>query len=138
MTNITRFDPFEDALPDLFRGFARMPKLWREHEMDIKIDVAETDKQYKVKAEIPGVSKEDINVAVDGNMVTIAAEVKKDAEEKDKRYLRRERFVGAVSRSFMLSCEVDEKAAEARYVDGVLELTLPKRADTAARKLTVQ
>jgi HSP20 family protein len=93
-----RFDPFEEAFPDVFKGLARMPRLWRENEMDIRLDVTESDKEYKVKAEIPGVEKEDINVAVDGNTVTISAEVKQDKEEKNEHFVRRERYVGSQRR----------------------------------------
>jgi HSP20 family protein len=138
MGALTRFDPFEEAFPDLFKSWARVPRLWRESEMDIRLDVSEGAKEYKVKAEIPGVKKEDINVAVDGNTVTISAEVKRDKEEKDEHYVRRERYVGAVTRSFTLGSDVDEKAAIAKYADGILELTLPKKANGAAKRLTVQ
>jgi HSP20 family protein len=138
MANLTRFDPFEDAFPEFFKGFARMPRLWRENEMDIRLDVTESEKEYKVKAEIPGVKKEDINVAVDGNTVTISAEVKKDKEERNERFVRSERYFGAVSRSFTLGTDVDEKSAGARYVDGVLELILPKKTGAVAKRLTVQ
>jgi HSP20 family protein len=138
MTALTRFDPFEDAFPDLFKGFARMPRLWREGGMDLKLDVTEAEKQYKVKAEIPGAKKEDISVKVDGNAVTISAEIRKDTEEKGERFVRQERYFGAISRSFTLGSAVDEKAAIAKYADGVLELTLPKKANDAAKQLTVQ
>jgi HSP20 family protein len=138
MANLTRFDPFEDAFPDFFKTFARMPRVWRENEMDIRLDVTESEREYKVKAEIPGVKKEDINVAVDGNTVTISAELRKDKEEKNERFVRSERYVGTLSRSFTLGSDVDEKTAAARYVDGVLELVLPKRAGAVARRLAVQ
>jgi len=138
MGALTRFDPFEDAFPEFFKSLTRMPRLWRENEMDIRLDVAEADKEYKVKAEIPGVKKEDINVQVDGNTVTIRAEVKKDKEEKGEHFVRQERYFGAISRSFALGSDVDEKAATAKYTDGVLELTLPKKSGGAAKRLTVQ
>jgi len=138
MSNLTRFDPFEDTFPDLFKGFARMPRLWRESEMDIRLDVSEAENAFKVKAEIPGVKKEDIEVAIDGNSVTISAEVKSEKEEKDAKFVRRERYVGKVARSFTLASDVDEKASTAKYADGVLELTLPKKAGGSARRLTVQ
>jgi HSP20 family protein len=138
MAALTRFDPFEDALPEFFKGLARMPRLWRDNGMEIRLDVTEADKEYKVKAEIPGVKKEDINVQIDGNAVTISAEVRKDKEEKGEQFVRQERYFGAVSRSFTLGSAVDEKAATAKYADGVLELTLPKKGNGAAKRLTVQ
>ncbi len=139
MGALTRFDPFEDALPELFRNWPRMtmPRLWRESEVDIRLDVSEGDKEYKIKAEIPGVKKEDINVQIDGNLVTISAEVKRDKEEKTERMIRQERYFGSVSRSFTLASPVDEKAATAKYTDGVLELKLPKKENGAARRLAI-
>ena len=140
MGALTRFDPFEDAFPEFFKSWPRIatPRLWRESEVSIKLDVTEGDKEYTVKAEIPGVKKEDINVQVDGNTVTISAEVKKDKEEKSERYVRQERYFGAVSRSFTLASTVDEKAASAKYTDGVLELRLPKKENGAAKRLAIQ
>ena len=139
MGALTRFDPFEEALPEFFRNWPRMtvPRLWRENEVDIRLDVTEGDKEYRIKAEIPGVTKEDINVQVDGNLVTISAEVKRDKEEKTERTIRQERYFGSVSRSFTLASPVDEKAATAKYADGVLELKLPKKENGAARRLAI-
>jgi HSP20 family protein len=91
-----------------------------------------------VKAEIPGVKKEDIHVAIDGNEVSISAEVKKDKEEKKgETVVRSERYFGRWARSFTLAWEVDEAKADAKYVDGVLMLTLPKKGGTAVKELAV-
>jgi len=136
MAALVRFDPFEDALPDFFKAWPR--RLWRENELEIRIDVTEAEKEYKVKAEIPGVKKDDLNVQIDGNTVTISAEVKKDKEEKNERCVRQERYFGSVSRTFALGSAVDEKAASAKYSDGVLELTLPKRHNGDTRRLAIQ
>jgi HSP20 family protein len=88
---------------------------------------------------MPGVKKEDIHVTIDGNTVSISAEVKKDSEEKEgEKVLRSERYYGKVYRSFGLDREVDEANASATFKDGVLELVLPKKATTTARKLTIQ
>jgi HSP20 family protein len=116
---------------------------WRFEPPDvaprIKIDVSETDGQYAVKAEIPGVRKEDIDVRVDGNMVTISAEVKTEKEEKKgSRVLRQERQHGYASRSFTLACPVDDARAEANYQDGVLELKLPKKTESTSKRLSIQ
>jgi len=98
----------------------------------------EGDKAYTVHAEMPGVKKEDIHVTIDGNTVSISAEVKKDSEEKEgEKVLRSERYYGKVSRSFGLGQEVDEASASAKFNDGVLELVLPKKAPTASRTLTI-
>ena len=139
MAHITRYDPLEtDALDNLFRGFFRPVKMDRDMPR-IRMDVKENEKSYTVHADIPGVSKEDIHVSIDGNTVSISAEVKKSTEQKEgEKVLRRERHVGRVSRSFALEHEVDEAGASARYQDGVLELVLPKKTAAAARRLAVQ
>jgi HSP20 family protein len=141
MANITRYDPFEmsvDPFDDLFRGFFRPVQIDKDMPQ-IRMDVKEDEKTYAVHAEIPGVNKEDIHVTINGNMVSINAEVKKSTEQKEgERVLRRERYNGRVSRSFTLEHEVDESAANARYQDGVLELVLPKKVATAAKRLAIQ
>ena len=128
-------EPFEDSLRSLMRP-------WRMETMEaprIKIDLSELDSSYLVKAEIPGVRKEDIDVRVDGNMVTISAEARKEKEEKKEgRLLRRERQQGFASRTFTLACPVEEGRAEALYIDGVLELKLPKKAATSTKRLSIQ
>ncbi|MBI5007457.1 MAG: Hsp20/alpha crystallin family protein [Nitrosomonadales bacterium] len=140
MANITRFRPTNDALDDLFRGFFMQPVRFEgQPEMQIKMDVSEDDKVYTVHAEIPGVKKEDIHVNIDGNQVSISAEVKNEKEVKEgEKLLRSERYYGSVSRTFALGQDVDEAAAQARYKDGVLELTLPKKKAASARKLVIQ
>ncbi|MEG0000164.1 MAG: Hsp20 family protein, partial [Comamonas sp.] len=90
----------------------------------IKVDVKENDAAYTVHAEVPGVAKEDIQVAIDGNVVSLRAEVtQKDEQTKDDKLLRSERFYGAVERSFQLPLEIDSAQAKARYDNGVLTLT---------------
>lgn len=142
MANITRIDPFSvsgfDPFDDVFKGFFRPVALERNSEPQLKVDVQEDEHQYTVHAEIPGVKKEDINVTIDGSHVAISAEVHREKEVKDgARQLRSERYYGKVSRSFVLENEVDEAKADANYKDGVLELTLPKKTVTAAKRLTV-
>jgi len=144
MTNITRFDPFTSLMnfePFWSVGMPNVRSLSRDMPMvpDIKMDVSEDDKAYHVKAEVPGVRKEDIHVAVDGSVVSISAEVKKEKEErKGESVLRSERYYGMQSRSFTLMHEVDEAKAEAKCNDGILELTLPKRSGSVTKELRVQ
>jgi HSP20 family protein len=116
----------------------RPTRLDLEAEPEIRLDLKETEKAYMVHAEIPGVKKEDIEVSIDGNLVTIRAEIKREKEEKGETMLRTERYYGAMTRSFTLATDVDEKAAGAKYTDGVLELTLPKKAGSTSRRLQVQ
>ncbi len=138
MANITRFDP----LDDLFRGFFVRPMELGSEGLapsSVKVDVKELDGAYVVHAELPGVKKEDIHVTVDGNLVAISAEVKREKEVKEgERILRSERYFGKVSRSFQLGQDIDDAKAAAKFADGVLELTLPKRAASASKRLTVE
>ncbi len=145
MANITRYSPFSELArldpfsDDFLRGFALRPIFGgTEMEPQMRLDVHEDDKAYTVKAEIPGVKKEDIKVSVDGNVVSINAEVKQEKEESvGKRVVRSERYYGSVSRSFTLAQDVDQAGAQAKYNDGVLELTLPKKAGGAKKTIAV-
>lgn len=135
---ISRFEPFRN-LDDFFNNY-RLATPWSswEPEPRIKIDVAETNDAYLVKADAPGVPKEDIKVTVEGNFVTIEFEVKKENEQNSEgKTVRSERYCGVQSRSFALSQDVDETKAEAKYKDGVLELTLPKKPGSARTQLTI-
>jgi HSP20 family protein len=140
MANLTRYDPFGD-LDDLFKGFTLRPVQFEQQVRvpQIKMDLKENDGAYVVRADIPGVKKEDIKVNVDGNVVSISAEVKQEKEEKEgERVIRSERYRGEVSRSFSLGQDVDEGAAQAKYADGVLELTLPKKSGARQNKIVVR
>jgi HSP20 family protein len=141
MSALTRFERLDDLLPEMFRRFARPTQLSVEMPADIRIDVTENDKDYAVNAEIPGAKKDDIRVVVDGNYVSISAEVRKDREDregKNGRVLVRETYRGSVSRSFTLAHEIDEKSTVAKLEDGVLRLTLPKRSSTGSKLISVQ
>lgn len=137
-SNVARFEPFRD-MEEFFKDFRMMPS-WRgmEAEPSIRMDVSETDQAYIVKAEIPGVNKEDIKVAIDGNQISVSAEVKREEEQKIGNMIRSERYVGQQSRSFSLPLEVDDTKAEARYHDGILELTLPKKPGTGGKQISIQ
>ena len=106
----------------------------------IKVDVKETGAAYTVHAEIPGVGKEDIHVNLDGNTVTLSAEVKQqDSSSKDEKVLRSERYFGLVSRSFQLPQDVDRDKSKATFENGVLTLTLAKKKMTSgARRLSIE
>lgn len=138
MANITRLDP----LDDLFRGFFVRPVEFdgkAQQPPSIKMDVKEEGDNYLVHAELPGVKKENIHVIVDGNQVSISAEVKQEKETKEgERLLRSERYFGKVSRSFQLDHEIDDAKAAAKFNDGVLELTLPKRAASPNKRLNIE
>jgi HSP20 family protein len=142
MSNLRLLDPafsnnFESALRRFFAPVAFDTDL---PELKMRIDVTDKDNAYEVKADIPGVKKEDINVRIDGNVVQIDAEVKREKETKGDgdRTLCSERYYGNVSRTFSLADDVDESKAQATYADGVLTLALPKKTAEASKKLTVQ
>ena len=138
MSTVQVYGPFADAgLDELVRGFFRPARTARTGAAPIRIDVVEKGDSYVVHAEIPGVSKDAIEVTIEGNAVTIAAAVKREAQEGE-RALRSERHVGALVRSFTLPVELDEAASHAKYDAGVLELTLTKKVPVAGRKLTIQ
>lgn len=139
MTALTRIDRLDDMFNDFFHRFARVPRLAENAPAEIRIDVTENDKDYQVRAEMPGVKKEDIRVTVDGNFVSISGEVKQEKEEKSNgRTLVKETYYGSASRGFSLAHEIDEKAVAAKLEDGVLKLTLPKREGTGSRTIKVQ
>jgi HSP20 family protein len=133
MANLTRFDPFQvtalDPFEDVFKGFFRPARLLEEqHPLQLKMDIRE----------IPGVKKEDIQVTIDGNQVSISAEVKQEKEVKEgEKLLHSERHYGTITRSFALSSDIDDSASQAKYHDGVLELVLPKKATSTSKKLTI-
>ena len=140
MANITRYNPFDELFNEFGKGFWLKPvAMPGAEELKMKLDVEEDDKAYTVHAEIPGVRKEDIQVDVDGGQVSIRAEVKKEKEEKKgEKVIHSERYYGVVSRSFSLPVEVDEKGTVAKYKDGVLDLTLPKKAGNGSKRINVQ
>ena len=141
MNRLSVYDPFAEVFPELFRGFLQ-PSVragGAGPAVDIKVDVRETPTDYTVLAEVPGVTRDDIAVQIDGNRVSISAEVKREnAVREGERVLRSERYYGAVSRTFAVASELDEARASARYENGVLTLVLPKKAAPSARKIAIQ
>lgn len=136
--DIARYDPFAN-IDDLFRSFGMRPLSIEGEAPAIKVDITEDDKSYKVRAEIPGVKKEDVKVQVEGNRVTISCETKQEKEEKEgERIIAREIYQGSSYRSFNMASEVDETKAEAKYENGMLELMLPKKEGTSARRIEVK
>ena len=143
MSNLRLLDPafgdnFESAVrrffsPSLFEGV-------EASQLKMRIDVSENDKAYTVKADIPGVKKEDISVNIDGNVVRIDAETKSEKETRGDgdKVLRSERYYGTVSRTFSLDQDIDTSKVQAKYTDGVLNLELPKKAPADSRKIAIQ
>lgn len=139
MNAFTRLERIDNLFPEMMRRWAQPLQMLDEVDVpsDIRVDISENDKEYLVSAEIPGAKKEDIRVSIDGNYVSIAAEIKKELEEKHGRTLTKETYHGSVSRGFTLGSDVDEKTAVAKLEDGVLRLTLPKRQGSSSRVLKI-
>jgi HSP20 family protein len=141
MSALTRFERLDDMFPEFFPRWSRPMQLDANLPKDIRIDVSENEKEYLVSAEVPGARKDDIRVVVDGNYVSITADIKKDFEDKHAeggRMLVKETYRGSVSRGFTLAHEVDDKGAVAKFDNGILRLTLPKRTGSSSKLLNIQ
>ena len=140
MSKLIAYGPLGDAGYDgLLRSLFQPVRSAAPFAASIRMDVAENDKAYVVHAEVPGARKDDVQVKIEGNEVTISAEVKREVERNEgDQPLRSERYYGSVYRSFVLPVEVDEAASTARLEGGVLELTLAKKAAQAGTRLTIQ
>lgn len=138
---VSRGSLFDDFFKDIAPGFYVRP-LHGDNlpaPSQIKVDVKETEGGYTVQAEVPGVPKEDIHVSVEGNVVSLRAEVRQlDQKTEGEKVLRSERYYGSVARSFQLPADIDAAQAKARYDNGVLTLTLPKKLNNAAQRLSIE
>jgi len=138
---VSRGSLFDDFFKDIAPGFYVRP-LHGDNlpaPSQIKVDVKETDGGYTVQAEVPGVPKEDIHVSIDGNVVSLRAEVRQlDQQTEGEKVLRSERYFGSVARSFQLPADIDAGQAKAKYDNGILTLTLPKKLNNAAQRLNIE
>ncbi len=144
MTNLTRYDPFSLTRMDPFESLVRdfMPSTYRSmlrsvSEPAMPIEVQEMDKSFLLTVELPGVKKEDIDINITGNQVTINAEARQEKTASGAKEWCNERWYGSFSRTIHLPLEIEEQGAEATYADGLLHLTLPKKASSVARKLEI-
>jgi HSP20 family protein len=130
-------DSFETALR---RFFAPIAFEADPQSLKMRVDLSEKDTAYQIKADIPGVKKEDINVRVDGNTVQIDVEVNREKETKGEgdKLLRSERYWGSISRTFSLVNDIDDTQVQAKYADGVLTLELPKKNTSTSKKVAVE
>jgi HSP20 family protein len=134
---LTRHDPLESLLGELFRPVRG--DNGRAEALPLRVDVRETADAYVVVAELPGVKKDGIAIEIEGNEVSIGAATGAPREAREgEKWLRTERFHGKTARRFALPQEIDESRADARLTDGVLELTLPKKAPAASKKVVIQ
>lgn len=143
---IVKFDPWRE-IEDMFDRYTRAISFPRKSttaeiatvaDWSPQVDIAETPKEFTIKAEIPEVKKDDVKISIDSGVVTIQGERKQEKEEKDKKFHRIERFYGSFSRSFSLPDNVDAGAAQATFKDGVLTLQIPKTAEAKPKAIEVK
>ena len=131
--SLIRWDPwreFEDVFDRYSRAVGRplgqSKDLLGSGDWTPRADIAETEKNYQIKMELPEVNKQDVKIAVDNGILNIRGERHQEKEEKGKKFHRVERSFGSFVRSFTLPDNVDEKHIDAAFKDGLLTLTLPK------------
>ena len=149
MSSVTRWDPFRelDELQNRFSTmFGRAPvkkegdkrEALTVAEWAPLVDIVEDDKQYTIKAELPGVKKEDIKVGVQDDVLTISGHRHYEKEEKDKKFHRVERAYGSFARSFTIPEDSDGQKVSAEFKDGILKVQLPKTAQVKPKQIEVK
>lgn len=132
-------DMFRDVFEDFFRDLDRAPAFrGGGSRLAPAVDVSETDEDYRVSVELPGISKDDIEVTVDQGRLNIQGEKKEEEREEEEDYLRVERSYGSFSRSIPLPSSVDEDNIEASYDEGVLSCRLPKTGEARGKRIEVK
>jgi len=139
------FNDIENIQNAMNRMFNSSLSRWLDDEKGLlesawspAIDVHESTNDIVVMADLPGVTKDDIDVSVHGDLLTIKGEKKQEREEKDKDFVRTERFYGSFSKSITLPAEVDVAKVDANYKDGVLKLTLPKKEEAKPKQIQIK
>lgn len=142
--NLVKWDPFrelEDVTDRLNRIFGRSairtessPGMLGMADWSPSVDISETDTEYLIKGEIPGVKKEDVRVTIDGGMLTLQGERKMEKEEKGKKFHRVECSYGSFMRSFRMPDDADLDNVKAEFKDGMINVSLPKSAKPASAK----
>lgn len=144
MNGITRWDPFhnlstlQEQVNRLFEGkFSNNGDNSTLTAWAPSVDVYETENELVIKADLPEVPEKDLDVRIENNMLTIRGERKFEQSVKEESYLRMERSYGSFSRSFSLPNTVDTQAIKAQYAEGVLTVTLPKRAESKPKQVKI-
>ncbi|HSE57734.1 MAG TPA: Hsp20/alpha crystallin family protein [Nitrospiraceae bacterium] len=145
--NLVRWDPYrelEEMTNRLNRLFGRATATANGNEMMVRadwtpsVDISETDEEFQIKAELPGVKKEDVKVTLENGILTLQGERKQEREDKDLKFHRIERSYGQFVRSFTLPDLVDDAKVKAEYKDGVLKLRLPKSEKAKPKAIEVK
>ena len=135
-------DDIERRMGEIFeRPF--LPSIWRRFPIEQMnwapaIDIFEKGDKFIVKAEVPGMKEDDFSISVEGDMLNIKGEKKTESEVKEEDYYRSERSYGSFLRSIALPSTVDAGKIEAEYADGVLEISIPKKAEIKPKKVTIK
>lgn len=140
-----RWEPFRDmislrnAMDRLFEdSFVRPSRLWPEMgmgESSLEIDMYQTDNDVVVKAAIPGMKSEEVDISLTGDLLTIKGDYKEEEEVKEKDYFRKERRYGSFHRSIRIPVPVNDSKADAIFEDGILTLTLPKVEEVKPKQI---
>jgi len=145
MSNLVRWDPFGDVrvlsrhMDRLFDDFFRGPRVltWEPAELGFALDVYEKDDALVVKAALPGVRPDEVDISVTGDVLTVKGETKSEEETKDGSYHRRELRYGAFARSIPLPTRVNHEKAEATFENGILTITLPKAEEVKPKGIKI-
>jgi len=144
---IVRWDPFREmmtlrnAMDRMFEDSIVVPRIQsitNGGEAPMALDVYQTDEEVVIKASLPGVKPEDVDISITGDTVTIKGEMKEETEVKEENYLHRERRYGTFSRVVQVPASIQEDKAEATFEDGILKLSLPKAEETRPRQIKVK
>ena len=142
---LTKWDPFRE-MEDVFDRYSKAlswPRLGGSEIMTggdwaPRVDIAETEKEFIIKAEVPEVKKEEVKISVDNGILSIRGERKQEKEEKGKKFHRVERYYGSFTRSFTLPDNVDETKIEASFKDGMLNIQIPKSEKSKPKAIDVK
>jgi len=142
---LTKWDPFRE-MEDVFDRYNKAlswPRLGASEIMTggdwaPRVDIAETEKEFIIKAEVPEVKKDEVKISVDNGVLSIRGERKQEKEEKGKKFHRVERYYGSFTRSFTLPDNVDETKIEASFKDGMLNIQIPKSEKSKPKAIDVK
>ena len=141
---LTRWDPYREMMlirnrmdRRLNHELAMAPSSWKSIKWGIALDVAESDDDFMVKASLPGINPDDLEITFNDNQLTIKGDVKEDTELDEAHYHLRERRYGAFTRSIKLPSGIESDKIEAKYDDGVLKLRLPKAEEVKPKRIAI-
>lgn len=142
MTSLRRWDPFPDMRSMMDRLWDEgVSRPWRflstEMETTVPVEVSETDDAVEVKAELPGVKPEDVDITVSSGLLNIKAEHREEQEEKQKSYVRHEIRYGSMQRTISLPSTVDPDKAEASFENGIIRLKFPKSPEMQPKRIPI-